>query len=96
MPQSVRRKLLSRDIEEGTEQGIWGIQDEPRLSAQRPGRERWARAEDVFSKMGPGEGQLLLSRIEEARQGFEVRRMKKMIPVRGLNPALGRMIRRMK
>jgi hypothetical protein len=25
-----------------------------------------------------------------------LRRMKKMIPVRGLNPALGRMIRRMK
>jgi hypothetical protein len=46
--------------------------------------------------MGKGESEFILSRIEEARQGFEVRRMKKMIPVRGLNPALGRMIRRMK
>tara|TARA_R100000664_G_C2724047_1_gene116559 strand:- start:94 stop:237 length:144 start_codon:yes stop_codon:yes gene_type:complete len=46
--------------------------------------------------MGQSQSEQLLPWLQEARQGSEVRRMKKMIPVRGMNPALGGMMRRMR
>ena len=76
-----------------------GLEDEPRLRQERERRQRRTRPQDVEAAVGMCEGQQA-SEAQEAsrlRSGLaQVRRMKKMIPVRGLNPALGRMIRRMK